>query len=419
MGMTNDAHVIVVGGGLAGLTAAAAAQMAGLRVIVLEAHAPGGRARTTERDGFTLNRGAHALYRGGPGMAVLTSLGITPDGVAPPLAHYRALTGDRLHVLPSGPSSLLSTGALGARSKAQLVRLLGRLPRLRPDDLRHTSVAEWLAHQHLRPDAASVVRALIRLGTYTDDTERFSADAAVSQLQVANRGGVLYLHGGWAPLIDSLSRSLDLRTGVDVQAIEPSSPGLEVRTAAGALKTPRVVVATGGPAAVRRLLPADPEWGELGPPVTAACLDLGVSRSPEPGYVLSLDEPVYATVQSPPARQAPAGGAVVAALRYGARSAALDRPQLEALVATAGVAEEDVVVRRFLARMSVYGALPLASTGGLAGRPGIDHTGVPGITMAGDWVGPEGLLADAALASGHAAGMRAARDCPDSSIVVA
>ncbi len=76
------------------------------------------------------------------------------------------------------------------------------------------------------------------------------------------------------------------------------------------------------------------------------------------------------------------------------------------------------MVRRFLARMSVYGALPLASTGGLAGRPGIDDTGVPGITMAGDWVGPEGLLADAAMASGHAAGLRAAQDRPDSSIVV-
>ncbi len=33
--------------------------------------------------------------------------------------------------------------------------------------------------------------------------------------------------------------------------------------------------------------------------------------------------------------------------------------------------------------------------------------GHPGILLAGDWVGPDGLLADAALASGHAAGIRA------------
>jgi phytoene dehydrogenase-like protein len=417
--MTTDADVIVVGAGLAGLAAAATAHRAGCRVTVLESHTPGGRARTTDRDGFTLNLGAHALYCGGAGMAVLRKLGVDPAGAAPPLRHYRALTGGRLHALPTGPASLLRSGSLGARSKAQLVRLLGLLPRLRPLELDRTSVARWLADQHLRPDAESVVRALIRLGTYTADVDHFSADAALFQLQLASAGGVRYLHGGWSTLVAALARSLDVRTGVEVQGLDRVAGGVEVRTAAGTLVAPRVVVATGGPAAVRRLLPVDPEWGDLGPSVTAACLDLGVSRVPEPGYVLSLDEPVYATVQSPPARQGPDGGAVVAAIRYGARSASLDRPELEALVATAGVGPTDVVTRRFLASMTVYGALPTASTGGLAGRPGIDDTGVPGVTMAGDWVGPRGLLADASLASGHAAGSRAGQDRPDSPIVVA
>ena len=41
-----------------------------------------------------------------------------------------------------------------------------------------------------------------------------------------------------------------------------------------------------------------------------------------------------------------------------------------------------------------------------AGRP-VTDTGTPGIHLAGDWVGPDGLLADASLASGHAAGLRA------------
>jgi len=67
-----------------------------------------------------------------------------------------------------------------------------------------------------------------------------------------------------------------------------------------------------------------------------------------------------------------------------------------------------VVTRRFLAHMTVSGALPRAGSGGMAGRPGVDDTGVPGVTMAGDWVGPVGLLADASLASGRAAGLRAA-----------
>ena len=56
--------VIVVGAGLAGLTAAATAAHLGADVTLLEAreHA-GGRARTAVIDGFHLNQGAHALYR--------------------------------------------------------------------------------------------------------------------------------------------------------------------------------------------------------------------------------------------------------------------------------------------------------------------------------------------------------------------
>ena len=240
----------------------------------------------------------------------------------------------------------------------------------------------------------------------------------LAQLQAAADGGVLYLHGGWRQLIDSLSESLDVRTGVEVVGLEAGAGRVEVRTGDATMSAGCVVVAAGGPSAVRRILPLEPEWGDLGPPVTAACLDLGVSRVPEPGYVLSLDEPLYATVQSPPARQAVGGGAVVAAIRYGARTADSDRAQLEDVVATAGVRPEDVVTRRFLADMTVSGTLPRARAGGLAGRPPVTATGTPGVLMAGDWVGPDGLLADAALASGHAAGRLAAQHRSGSSMMV-
>jgi hypothetical protein len=77
-----------------------------------------------------------------------------------------------------------------------------------------------------------------------------------------------------------------------------------------------------------------------------------------------------------------------------------------------------VVTSRFLANLSVTGAVPRAASGGLAGRPGVADTGTPGITMAGDWVGPVGLLADASLASGQAAGRLAVRNRPRSTKMV-
>jgi phytoene dehydrogenase-like protein len=417
--MTNEWDVIVVGAGLAGLTAATTARQSGAKVMVVEAHQPGGRARAVQRDGFIFNMGGHALYRGGPGWKVLHTLGITPDGQAPPMDRYRALVHGHQHHLPTGPGSLLRTGALGMRGRVQLAVLLTRLPRLNPASLSTTSVADWLGSLRLRPDADGLLRALIRLSTYTADVDGFSADAAVCQLQVASTAGVLYLHGGWRQLVDALGRSLEVRPGVDVTGVEPTRGGVEVHTREGNLSASRVVLAAGAPAAVRRLLPADPGWGDLGSPLTAACLDLGVSHAPQPGYVLSLDDPLYATTQSPPARQAPEGQAVVAAIRYGARSADADRAQLDAMVAEAGIRSGDVVTSRFLAHMTVAGAIPLARNGGLSGRPGAEDTGVPGVTMAGDWVGPAGLLADAALASGHAAGHLSGRDAAGSATMVA
>jgi len=56
---------VVVGGGLAGLTAANALAGPGRSVVVLEqSEALGGRARTQVSKGYRLNLGPHALYLG-------------------------------------------------------------------------------------------------------------------------------------------------------------------------------------------------------------------------------------------------------------------------------------------------------------------------------------------------------------------
>lgn len=56
-------------------------------------------------------------------------------------------------------------------------------------------------------------------------------------------------------------------------------------------------------------------------------------------------------------------------------------------------------------------AIPVAAGGGLAGRPDVGVlgrlSGRPGVFVAGDWVGPEGHLADAVLASARAAAVAA------------
>lgn len=83
------------------------------------------------------------------------------------------------------------------------------------------------------------------------------------------------------------------------------------------------------------------------------------------------------------------------------------RAELTTHAAMAGIAEDSVAASRYLRRMVVAGAFPIPESGGIAGRPGIASTGIDRVLVAGDWIGPDGFLADAAIASGDAAGRAA------------
>ena len=65
------------------------------------------------------------------------------------------------------------------------------------------------------------------------------------------------------------------------------------------------------------------------------------------------------------------------------------------------------MLERFLPRMVAVSAIPTPAGGGLAGRPGVERG--EGLYLAGDWVGGEGWLVDAAIASGASAAAAALR----------
>lgn len=412
--------VAVVGGGLAGLAAAATAARAGARVVLLDGHPLGGRARVDVVGGFRLNRGPRALYVGGPAERILGDLGVACDrGAPPPLRGTTVEAGGALHLLPHSPASLARTTAMGPGEKVRFARRLVGLGRLDPADHAGRSADDVVDGLGLGPGGAAVVRALLRVATYTAALDRLDGGAAVAQLQMSAGRGVRYLDGGWSVLVDGLaaaarSAGAEVEVGDAARSVTPVEGGVEVVTARGArLRAGAVVVATGGPDAARSLLPTAPAtWAAAGPPVAAACLELGLARPPATPFVAGIDEPTYLSTHCPPADLAPEGGAVLHVLRYLAPEDATPteevRAGLRSLARRAGVADADVVEERFLARMVVAGGMPTATGGGLAGRPLVEVAELPGVLVAGDWVGPEGLLADAALASAVAAGRRAA-----------
>jgi phytoene dehydrogenase-like protein len=416
--------VVVVGAGLAGLTAASTAADAGAHVTVLEAreHA-GGRARTITVDGFHLNQGAHALYRGGPAWATLADFGITPRGTTPDASHALGLRADgTLGALPTSGPSILRSQLVGWRTKVELARVLSRPAALTRTVRDGQSMQDWIDFRTRDADARALLAMLSRVTTYCGDLDALDARAGTAQLRQAIQHGVVYLDGGWQQLVDALqeaarARGVELRAGVKADAIETRGDAFVVRTAHGDQRADAVVHAAGGPKDVDALLHGASAvvhgWAGRERPVYASTLDVALRALPVPEQrvVFGLEEPLYFSVHTPAAKLVDGPGEVAHLIRYGEHDGAEHgaRDRLEGLLDRVQPGWRDQVVdARFGRRLEVTHGRPLPGSG-FAGRPPVRVPDVPGLFVAGDWVGDRGLLSDAVFASGRAAGLAAAR----------
>jgi phytoene dehydrogenase-like protein len=414
----NERDVIVIGGGLAGLAAAITLARAGLRVRVCERSAAiGGRARSVDRQGFQFEFGIHALHRGGPGMAMLRKLGITPRGIVPALDRGLLVDGDQIHRLPVTIAAMLTTGAFGLRSKLRMLRLFASLRQPTEPELAKMSVSQWLEREVDDLALRRVILALIGISCYCREPERLSADAAREQLRIA-RAGVLYLDGGWGQLVSALEdiargQGVEIEVGAHVESIARRGNRWHATSPSGEFEAAQLLLALPSVSAAKLMRSAgfEPSW--LPPePQRAACLDLGlVGPWPEPDLVVDLDEPIYLSVQSNYGERAPAGHTLVSTIWVRRQQdedceAADLRVRLEAAI-DRWIPDriERTVQDQYLPDMMVTGDLPRPENGGLAGRAKLepDPEQAPGLWLAGDWVGDRGMLGDAALASAGAA----------------
>jgi phytoene dehydrogenase-like protein len=418
--------VLVVGGGIGGLTAAAFAARAGARVTVFERLTEaGGRARTRDDHGFAFNMGPHALYEGGAAMKTLLELGIEPAGRKPPASGGLAYSRGKLHALPGGAVSLLSTGLLGAAEKLEFGRLLTRLPKLDTRALVGTPLSEFLAREVRSPRVRDLVLAVVRVTSYAHAPEVLDAGAALDQLVLGLGVGVRYLDGGWQPMVESLAAAAsaagaELRKGVRVERVVHDGAARGVELAGGARVDADAVVLGLGPAEASELVDggAQPFLAEAVRrcvPVRAACVDLGLRALTKPKrlFALGIEQALYYSVHSATARLAPDGGALIQLARYLAPDEAPTREEVEReLDALLDCIQPgwraQVITKRVLRDLVVTHDLPQAAHGGLAGRTPSAVASVRGLHLAGDWVGPTGMLVDAAFASARAAGLAAA-----------
>jgi phytoene dehydrogenase-like protein len=409
--------VLVVGGGLAGLAAAAFAARANTAVTVAEARAVfGGRARTNRVErGYLFNQGPHALYAGGPAMRVLHELGIEPRGGRPPLRAWGTLRG-RLALLPATPKDALRTNLVGLRAKIELGRVLGQPEKLLTYAAGGRSFAQWLDEHIANADARALAQMLGRVATYCADADAIAADAVVPQIVMAMTDGVRYLDGGWQRLADALARSardagavIDVTTRVDAIRRAGDDDGFVVDTSAGTMRASAVIVAAGGPPQVDHLLggtsAAVAAWAARAHPVHASSLDLALARLPRPErrVAFGVDAPLYLSTHTPSADLGGDGGEVMHVMRYGDDAKGTARDEIEAFLDVVQPGwRAELIAEQYGRQLVVAHGRPEPATS-YAGRPGPAVDDAPGVFVAGDWVGGEGLLADAALASAAAA----------------
>jgi hypothetical protein len=200
--------------------------------------------------------------------------------------------------------SLLTSRLFAAREKVEVGRLLGSLDGA--DAYPEETVVQWPDRRIRSARVRAYVATVVMVATYSGDFAHPNARAALEQISMALRQGVLYLDGGWQALVDGLAdraRSL----GVEIYCKERVTRLGDIRSDGFVLAvSPQMVeTLTGITLAARRA-------------AYVASLDLCLSRVPDgaPTVALALDRPLYYSVYSVAAHLAQNDGATIHVLKY-------------------------------------------------------------------------------------------------------
>lgn len=235
---------VIVGAGVAGLTAARLLRAAGRRVVVLEARDRiGGRTWTDRTSGFSVDRGASWIHgiEGNPLTEVVAAFGMPTieftvgsfQAGGRPIANY-----DEAH----RELDAAATEAWLADAEAVADRLAGAADVAEPgesyDDVVERVLEElgWSGERADRARAFHRHRTEEQCGADNPDVDAHGLD------EDAIDGDEVVFPGGYDALATSLARGLDVRLGHTVTAVAWSESGVRVTTASASFEAAEVVV---------------------------------------------------------------------------------------------------------------------------------------------------------------------------------
>jgi phytoene dehydrogenase-like protein len=363
-------EITVIGGGLAGLTAAITCAESGSNVRLLEARDQlGGRGRTTDGP-YKANLGPHAIYSGGVLWEWLTNRNLMPPLARPLLTGVRFHYDGAVHRTP--PLSLIPPG----------LRLRGRVAPVDQD------FRSWVG-DHADDRTADFLAALAGVYTFYHDPGELSAAFVwerTQRLLLTPRPPARFIIGGWTKLVEAMERragdlGVQIVTGerVDVLPDAPVIVALELCDA-------------------RALLNDDTlQW----PSGRTVCLDLGLrERRGDPWVVSDLQSAGWIERYSAQdSSLAPVGEQLVQAQMPMREDQSADDAagRLEALL---DASFEDwrgrVTWRRRQVMDGRSGALDLPGTS-WRDRPAVERG--DGVFLCGDQVAANGCLSEVSFAS--------------------
>jgi len=402
--------VAVVGGGIAGLTAAIYSGRAGKSTILIEKQERlGGRGMTNKKNGTYFNLGGHALYQS-DAYETFREFGLRLQGNQPSIDAF-GIWKDKLQVLPTGIGSLMTTPLLSWRGKVEFAGWLAKFGKLDTHAYDKISLRDWIEGHIQDPMVRHIFYSLLRTASYVMAPDLQAAGPVLRQFKSALRG-VLYLDRGWGSMVEEL-RQVASKLGVQiitkskVVSIEHSEGIVRhVLCEDGTEIEATHVIVTTPPAVLHQLVPhaeatAIHTWKEQAIEVTGACLDVVLRRLPKPKqqFVYGLDHPVFLSNQSRAAFMNEDNAQVLSLIKYQGKEkdAKKDLQDLEhALDLIQPGWRNELVDKQYLPKIPVcYDFAHMKRQV----DPGPAVPEIKGLYAAGEWASHGELLVDAATAS--------------------